>query len=74
MHRDRFPRADRANPLVGLALDADPVGRDAHGARQVRSHRVATVTLSADHRVTDGHRGARFLAEVDRILQEPIPP
>jgi pyruvate dehydrogenase E2 component (dihydrolipoamide acetyltransferase) len=41
---------------------------------QVRSHHVATVTLSADHRVTDGHRGGRFLAEIDRILQEPITP
>lgn len=41
---------------------------------QVRSHRVATVTLSADHRVTDGHRGGRFLAEIDRILREPITP
>ena len=30
-----------------------------------------TATLSADHRVSDGHRGARFLSEIDRILQEP---
>ena len=30
-----------------------------------------TATLSADHRVSDGHRGARFLAEIDRLLQEP---
>ncbi len=41
---------------------------------EVRSQRVATFTLSADHRVTDGHRGARFLSELDRILQEPIAP
>jgi pyruvate dehydrogenase E2 component (dihydrolipoyllysine-residue acetyltransferase) len=28
-------------------------------------------TLAADHRVSDGHRGGRFLREVDRLLQEP---
>jgi pyruvate dehydrogenase E2 component (dihydrolipoamide acetyltransferase) len=40
-----------------------------HG--QVVARPVITVTLAADHRVTDGHRGARFLAAVDRLLQEP---
>jgi len=30
-----------------------------------------TATLAADHRVSDGRRGATFLAEVDRLLQEP---
>jgi pyruvate dehydrogenase E2 component (dihydrolipoyllysine-residue acetyltransferase) len=28
-------------------------------------------TLSADHRVSDGHRGGRFLIAVDGLLQEP---
>lgn len=32
---------------------------------------VLTATLSADHRVSDGHRGAIFLSAVDRLLQEP---
>lgn len=32
---------------------------------------VLTATLSADHRVSDGHRGAIFLAAVDHLLQEP---
>jgi pyruvate dehydrogenase E2 component (dihydrolipoamide acetyltransferase) len=32
---------------------------------------VLTATLSADHRVSDGHRGAIFLAALDRLLQEP---
>ncbi len=36
------------------------------GARQ-----VMTVTLAADHRASDGHRGGLFLAAVDRLLQEP---
>lgn len=32
---------------------------------------VVTVTLAADHRVSDGHRGALFLAEIGRLLQHP---
>ncbi|MEX2103396.1 MAG: dihydrolipoamide acetyltransferase family protein, partial [Gaiellaceae bacterium] len=32
---------------------------------------LVTATLAADHRVTDGHRAASFLAAVNRILQEP---
>ncbi len=38
---------------------------------QVVVRPVVTATLSADHRVTDGHRGGLFLAAVDRLLQEP---
>jgi pyruvate dehydrogenase E2 component (dihydrolipoamide acetyltransferase) len=33
--------------------------------------RVLHATLSADHRVSDGMRGARFLVELDRLLQQP---
>ncbi|MBI4268871.1 MAG: 2-oxo acid dehydrogenase subunit E2 [Candidatus Rokubacteria bacterium] len=32
---------------------------------------LVTATLSADHRVSDGHRGGRFLAALDRLLQQP---
>jgi pyruvate dehydrogenase E2 component (dihydrolipoamide acetyltransferase) len=32
---------------------------------------VVTATLSGDHRVSDGHRGSRFLAAVTALLQEP---
>lgn len=28
-------------------------------------------TLAADHRVSDGRRGGRFLVAIDRLLQEP---
>ena len=38
---------------------------------QVVSRPVVTLTLSADHRVTDGHRGAVFLNAVDALLREP---
>ncbi|MBL0140994.1 MAG: 2-oxo acid dehydrogenase subunit E2 [Betaproteobacteria bacterium] len=32
---------------------------------------TVVATLSADHRVSDGHRGAAFLADLSRRLQEP---
>ena len=32
---------------------------------------LMTATLSADHRVTDGHRGGLFLAALERLLQAP---
>jgi pyruvate dehydrogenase E2 component (dihydrolipoamide acetyltransferase) len=32
---------------------------------------VVTASLAADHRASDGHRGALFLAELSRRLQEP---
>jgi len=36
--------------------------------------RVATTvvaTLAADHRASDGARGALFLAEINKLLQQP---
>lgn len=38
---------------------------------QVVSRPVVTASLSADHRVSDGHRGGLFLATIDRLIQEP---
>ena len=32
---------------------------------------MVIASLGADHRVSDGHRGALFLAEIARLLQEP---
>jgi pyruvate dehydrogenase E2 component (dihydrolipoyllysine-residue acetyltransferase) len=32
---------------------------------------VIAITLSADHRVSDGHAGALFLAEIGKLLMEP---
>ncbi|MEX1008649.1 MAG: dihydrolipoamide acetyltransferase family protein [Acidimicrobiia bacterium] len=32
---------------------------------------VIAMTLAADHRASDGHTGARFLALIDRLLQDP---
>jgi pyruvate dehydrogenase E2 component (dihydrolipoamide acetyltransferase) len=38
---------------------------------QVVSRPVIVATLAADHRVADGHRASRFLAALERLLQEP---
>jgi pyruvate dehydrogenase E2 component (dihydrolipoamide acetyltransferase) len=40
-----------------------------HGMLGVRP--AVTATLSADHRVSDGLRGGRFLARIDELLQKP---
>ena len=37
----------------------------------VGAHPIIKATLAADHRASDGHRGALFLAAIDRLLQEP---
>ena len=37
----------------------------------VGAHPIINATLAADHRASDGHRGALFLAAIDRFLQEP---
>jgi pyruvate dehydrogenase E2 component (dihydrolipoamide acetyltransferase) len=31
---------------------------------------AVTMSLSADHRASDGHRGAMFLSAIDRLLQK----
>ncbi|MBX3275138.1 MAG: 2-oxo acid dehydrogenase subunit E2 [Sandaracinaceae bacterium] len=35
---------------------------------------TVTVTLAADHRVSDGHRGGLYLAEIERLLSSPEEP
>jgi pyruvate dehydrogenase E2 component (dihydrolipoamide acetyltransferase) len=38
---------------------------------QVVPRPLVTASLSADHRVTDGHRGGLLLIAIERLLQEP---
>ena len=37
----------------------------------VLSRQIVGATLAADHRVSDGHLGARFLLELERLLADP---
>ncbi len=54
--------------LVGFGQVTErPVARDG----MVGARPCLTATLAADHRVSDGHRGGRFLAEINHLLQEP---
>jgi pyruvate dehydrogenase E2 component (dihydrolipoamide acetyltransferase) len=58
-------------PQVALAGFGAPVRRPWVTGEEIRPREVVTVTLSADHRASDGRRGARFLAEIARRLQSP---
>jgi pyruvate dehydrogenase E2 component (dihydrolipoamide acetyltransferase) len=54
--------------LVGFGkITERPVA--ANGMVGVRP--MINASLAADHRVSDGHRGGRFLLAIDRLLQEP---
>lgn len=58
-------------PQVALVCFGKIVDRPAvvDGSVSIRS--LMTATLSADHRVSDGHRGAAFLDQIDQYLQKP---
>jgi pyruvate dehydrogenase E2 component (dihydrolipoamide acetyltransferase) len=58
-------------PQVALVGFGMPVERPWSVSGEVVSRRVLTATLAADHRASDGHRGALFLADIDRRLQSP---
>jgi len=54
--------------IVGIGM---PVTRPWVVGDQVLPRSTVTLTLAADHRVSDGHRGALFLSAIDKNLQEP---
>jgi len=58
-------------PQVAIVGFGKVVERPWAAEGQVVTRPLITATLSADHRVSDGHRGGLFLAAVDRLLQEP---
>ena len=58
----------QAAALAVGAVTPTPVVRD--GEVQVAD--LMRVTLSLDHRVADGAQGAEFLAEVRRLLENPV--
>ncbi len=55
--------------LVGFGTLADRA-RVVNGGIFVRP--TVAASLSGDHRASSGHRGAQFLATIDRLLQEPV--
>jgi pyruvate dehydrogenase E2 component (dihydrolipoamide acetyltransferase) len=58
-------------PQLALVGFGTPLERPWVIDGQVVPRPLLTATLSGDHRATDGHRGALFLAAVDRLLQQP---
>ena len=61
-------------PQVALVGFGAPRLRPMVREGRVEPRLGVTATLAADHRVSDGRRGALFLAEIDRLLQEPEHP
>ena len=55
--------------LVGFGSMAPRPWVDAQGKLAIMP--TVTASLAADHRVSDGHRGALFLAELRELLQQP---
>jgi pyruvate dehydrogenase E2 component (dihydrolipoamide acetyltransferase) len=58
-------------PQVAIVGFGRTVERPWSAAGQIVSRPTVTATLSADHRVSDGHRGGLFLAAVSDLLQRP---
>ena len=56
---------------LGACFFGMPVERPWAVGGQVVARRLLTATLAADHRASDGHKGALFLANIDRRLQSP---
>lgn len=58
-------------PQLALVGFGTPVERPWAEQGAVTARRVIQASLAADHRASDGHRGARLLARIGQLLQEP---
>jgi len=58
-------------PQVALVGFGKIIERPVAANGMVGVRPIIEATLAADHRVSDGHRGGRFLIAIDRLLQEP---
>lgn len=58
-------------PQVALVGFGKPTQRAWAEGNTLRLIPVVTLSLAADHRVSDGHRGALFLAHIRELLQRP---
>jgi len=58
-------------PQVAIVGFGRPIEKPRALEGQVVARSAIKATLSADHRVSDGHRGSIFLSAIDRLLQDP---
>ncbi|MDX5362295.1 MAG: 2-oxo acid dehydrogenase subunit E2, partial [Alphaproteobacteria bacterium] len=58
-------------PQVALIGFGRPSPRPWSVGEALAVRTVLTATLAADHRASDGHRGALLLREIDTLLQDP---
>ncbi len=58
-------------PQVALVTFGTPRAVPRVVGGEVLPRQVVAVTLAADHRASDGRRGARFLSEIDKLMQSP---
>ncbi len=58
-------------PQVALVGFGKPTRRAWVEGNTLRLIAVVSLSLAADHRVSDGHRGALFLAHIRELLQQP---
>lgn len=58
-------------PQVALVAFGTPRAQPRVIDGRVAPRHCVRVSLAADHRVSDGRRGAKFLVEIDRLLQAP---
>ena len=58
-------------PQVALVGFGKVLERPWAEAGELRAMPTVVASLAADHRVSDGHRGALFLAEIGELLQHP---
>jgi pyruvate dehydrogenase E2 component (dihydrolipoamide acetyltransferase) len=58
-------------PQVAILGFGAPASRPWLVGSSIEARTIVTVSLAADHRVTDGHFGSLLLADIDRLLQQP---
>ncbi|MCO6409653.1 dihydrolipoamide acetyltransferase family protein [Hoeflea alexandrii] len=58
-------------PQVALVTFGTPRAMARVLGDSIQIRQAVAVTLAADHRASDGRRGARFLTEIDKLLQSP---
>lgn len=58
-------------PQVAIVGFGTVIPRPVAVGDKIEIRPIVTATLAADHRVSDGHLGARFLKEIESRLQEP---